>query len=609
MADSFQDILDRLIKNWIKDNSFDDILSNGQNGDNTMTPEVDDDIINDSLNIIKTWFSLKEEIILEYDLKDIDNETDLYKKWIMLLFLIRANEINLMDDKLTHHERQKFISEIKKINKKIVEIITDDIKILAKKIAEWIKKSLNWAYKINNEVIDEVIDEISEPPIINFFDKIFFLSEFILFKINLSKNFFDKNKQDKTNPNIYKNFEYYIKFLEFQQWIFFIEKKYFNDLDKNLKKIFLKDNIKDIINTWKIENINEVKDDTIYFIVRYIKKIYKHNNVNKLDNLINIYKGYYSDIWENCATKLDHSYMIKKTNQIRFLNNIISLLFEIIENQPSNNIIKTLPNYLNFIKNECFENEWYETYFTYYKLAKLYYIISKKNLNYDNINFLKEANININNAIKKYNEVDWSHACFYCPIDVIIEKSNIFTFSSFMPLEKSDIYNKILNTQQEILKLELDKEFEIKTKKLEEKMEEVTKKDFKIVEILAIFSAIVLFVSSNIQLYQYLSSVKQVILFMLMFWTILIWFILLLHTIINNIFKKMFPYLIAYALIIAVWIWFLVFYKEDYLLINRKIVDEYIDLINSKINNYKSLNNIPSISTGQNNTTSTKDPQ
>ena len=105
----------------------------------------------------------------------------------------------------------------------------------------------------------------------------------------------------------------------------------------------------------------------------------------------------------------------------------------------------------------------------------------------------------------------------------------------------SDINNKILSNE------------EILSEKLHDN-------NIKTIEILAIFSAIILFTSSSIQIYQYLTDTNSAIIFLLTFSLSLIWFIwIIIFLFSKNISTK--KYIIF--LIIFISLFLLIYFKKD----------------------------------------------
>ena len=105
----------------------------------------------------------------------------------------------------------------------------------------------------------------------------------------------------------------------------------------------------------------------------------------------------------------------------------------------------------------------------------------------------------------------------------------------------SDINNKILSNE----------------KILSEKLHD---NNIKTIEILAIFSAIILFTSSSIQIYQYLTDTNSAIIFLLTFSLSLNWFIwIIIFLFSKNISTK--KYIIF--LIIFISLFLLIYFKKD----------------------------------------------
>ncbi len=332
---------------------------------------------------------------------------------------------------------------------------------------------------------------------------------------------------------------------------------WYNDTYKNYLKI-----IKFInnISKPKEENDNSIND---------ISKIKEEDINNELD-LFKIFLYYkdnkYKDKFEKSYKKLKsilekfNSYK-KNQNITFFINNLISLLNKIAENWNEKfdyNIEIDLIN--NFID----ENDIKQTYFTYYKFAQLYKNLGK--LKKQDLHF-KTAEDNINLAIKKFEEQNWAYFPFIATSDIFSETS-IFSYSTFIIPTKTDYYLKV--KQEQIKILEEKSELKLNTmisdinnkilsneKILSEKLHD---NNIKTIEILAIFSAIILFTSSSIQIYQYLTDTNSAIIFLLTFSLSLIWFIwIIIFLFSKNISTK--KYIIF--LIIFISLFLLIYFKKD----------------------------------------------
>ena len=343
----------------------------------------------------------------------------------------------------------------------------------------------------------------------------------------------------------------------------------FNILNEDCLNSWYNDTYKNYLKIIKfINNISKPKEENDNSI-NNISKIKEEDINNELD-LFKIFLYYkdnkYKDKFEKSYKKLKsilekfNSYK-KNQNITFFINNLISLLNKIAENWNEKfdyNIEIDLIN--NFID----ENDIKQTYFTYYKFAQLYKNLGK--LKKQDLHF-KTAEDNINLAIKKFEEQNWAYFPFIATSDIFSETS-IFSYSTFIIPTKTDYYLKV--KQEQIKILEEKSELKLNTmisdinnkilsneKILSEKLHD---NNIKTIEILAIFSAIILFTSSSIQIYQYLTDTNSAIIFLLTFSLSLIWFIwIIIFLFSKNISTK--KYIIF--LIIFISLFLLIYFKKD----------------------------------------------
>ena len=332
---------------------------------------------------------------------------------------------------------------------------------------------------------------------------------------------------------------------------------WYNDTYENYLEII---KFIDNISKPKEENDNSIND---------ISKIKEEDINNELD-LFKIFLYYkdnkYKDKFEKSYKKLKsilekfNSYK-KNQNITFFINNLISLLNKIAENwnEKFDYYIE-----IDLINNFIDENDIKQTYFTYYKFAQLYKNLGK--LKKQDLHF-RTAEDNINLAIKKFEEQNWAYFPFIATSD-IFSKTSIFSYSTFIIPTKTDYYLKV--KQEQIKILEEKSELKLNTmisdinnkilsneKILSEKLHD---NNIKTIEILAIFSAIILFTSSSIQIYQYLTDTNSAIIFLLTFSLSLIWFIwIIIFLFSKNISTK--KYIIF--LIIFISLFLLIYFKKD----------------------------------------------
>lgn len=546
-------------------------------------------IIQKDIEQINYKFENKQEILLIFKASDTleENEADLRIalnlkiKWyyfaaLKRLLILRKNEITLLDENISLHHRNKSKFEIKEVN--------EELKIAIKHY----EKSIKTKWK---EVLEEVLD----------------YWEFLLFKFNsLDKKYSctdkkysctDKDSDKDSDKDKYRDYK---KIIDFDNKC--NEYEIHNECsDEDAKRVIkkIKEIYQDII--WKdkfdsISNSNEIfkvdNDKELYLFFRYIKDIkYRDNNIKAYEKLKSTLKEY---LKRKTETK---SYI--NWNIVYFINNLISLLNKSIEKSKDNkyqdfDYVKE-KEYLNQIFKD---KELDETYFTYFKNAQLY-----KNL------------WNLKNKqdylIDAWNEIDKSITFFpknnlaYYPFTAtseLIKSEWFFSYTTFLVPQKTDYYLKIKREQISILESKSEYIIEEKVKVIDDKIKNNEKviddklhnSNIKAIEILAVFSAIILFVSSCVQVFQYLPDVSSIIYVMLWFWFSIIWFISILFFIIWEK-KDYYKYWFVYWFIFLIFISFIVIsinIKNDNVLINKEYKE---DIKNSIINDLKDTNIINSV--------------
>lgn len=518
-------------------------------------------------------FNSKDEIFLNFDffseikwLKTILNEEEL--KWYLWVYYIIAikwllvlwkNEINLLDESMSFHHISKSKLDIKKINDILIEI-NEDIN----NIESWKK------------IIEEILN----------------YSDFLLFKLN--------NKDLEVKYNCYLdliNFNNLCNICENSKWNISEDEKI--KIENLLKKFITDVRFNTIYKSITIEN-----DIELYLIFRYIKDVkYIDDNLKAYNYLKSILGNYLE--WK--------TEFYKNWNIAFFINNLISLLNKSIENDNKNaNFL--YDSEIDYIDNLFDKNNLIQTYFTYYKKAQLYKNLWKLK---ESNNLFKEASNYIDESIKLFEKNDWAYFPFSASSD-LIKSDWIFSYSTFITPTKTDYYLKIKKEQLSISEYKSEYRINQKEKDIDDKIlknqididDKFHNSNIKTIEILAVFSAIVLFVSSTVQVFQYLPNVSSIIYVIVWFWFSLILFISLIFFIIGNE-KNYYKYWYIYWILFLMIILFIVTslnIKNDNVLINKEYQDKtkdeiikdlknnielnnsYIDLINSKYNSIESKN-------------------
>lgn len=475
-------------------------------------------LINENFKIISEKNENKKEIFLTYDFKElvdelkrIDVDSDYLAQYYLLLikiiFFVWKNEINLLDESMSYHHRNKSVNDVTRIYQELID----------------------------NEKVRKLEDKVK-----NEFNALMEYIRFFLFKFD--------NWDGKIAKNDVLNYLEYINFIDLYE-----TNRYDSIYPKNSElDLFLKFNY-------------------------YKKNKFKDEFSRCYDKLKNLYKTY-------CTS-------FKAKNRIFFLNNLISVLwndsFEV-------EFLIEEKQYIHQELSSIEEHEYEASYFTYYKLSKLNRVIWEKT---KKLSYFKEAHKYINEAIQKFEKNDGA----YYPFDIsdLKNKDNstsIFTFSwPFIP-QKTDYHLRLKQEQYFII----SKESEIRIKNKEKDFDmKIEKNSTKTVEILAIFSAIILFVSWSIQIFQYLSDLKSAIYFIIWFSAALTFFIILILFVTKGpvlAFSKnkfLYLYLWWYLFIVLFITFWNNYFSTSIPLINEKfkddISDKIIKEIEQKLNIYSNI--------------------
>ncbi|RAL57558.1 hypothetical protein BLD25_02800 [Candidatus Gracilibacteria bacterium GN02-872] len=350
-------------------------------------------------------------------------------------------------------------------------------------------------------------------------------SEFLCFKFNILN-------EDCLNSGYSNTYENYLDII-----------KFINNISKPKEE---NDNSINDISKIKEEDINNELD---------LFKIFLYYKDNK-------YKDKFEKSYKKLKSILEKFNSYKKNQNITFfINNLISLLNKIAENgnEKFDYYIE-----IDLINNFIDENDIKQTYFTYYKFAQLYKNLGK--LKKQDLHF-RTAEDNINLAIKKFEEQNGAYFPFIATSDIFSETS-IFSYSTFIIPTKTDYYLKVKQEQIKILEEKSELKLNTMISDINNKIlsneeilsEKLHDNNIKTIEILAIFSAIILFTSSSIQIYQYLTDTNSAIIFLLTFSLSLIGFIgIIIFLFSKNISTK--KYIIF--LIIFISLFLLIYFKKD----------------------------------------------
>lgn len=280
----------------------------------------------------------------------------------------------------------------------------------------------------------------------------------------------------------------------------YINNHYFEGTERELRKYF--QNIKN-------KKIEDYFCQDIHFYIKYYKDI--DVNLSKLDEIISFLK---------CKAE----------------DNIYPVILQYAINNRFSLFLKTCSD-----KDRIYEEYQkikgdYKNYFPQYKFVDKIISIIVENLQKENISLeeIKELENFINEKLapeyQKYKaNMEWSsqHSNFIYRVDYdecMID--NIFIYSSFvLPAPNKDAHDKYekVSSDYQTLKTQIEP-----LKKISNLLLDVNKNKIQIVELMAIFLAVIAFVMSSVSGFQFVKGIFSAILFLLIFSTALISFLLCL---------------------------------------------------------------------------------
>lgn len=333
-----------------------------------------------------------------------------------------------------------------------------------------------------------------------------------------------------------------------KEWVEIIETQY--ELISNTWKASLKKRVKN----YKNNNLSELSILQIHQLIKYNKDIKKDQNAltkyceevkRRLSDAVNNYDKYALGILSNYS-----------------LNNEFSLFLE-----SSQDLASTKQKYISLKNNsEGNVNNFFAT-FKYLEYLSEYFILKVRKE--DKLKFIDNYEVSIKSLIEKdlveyQKEKDWSlknHSFVFIlpyqeslvPTTDLQELSSIFYASSFiLPPSNRKIeedYTKIKNAFEEIkLFVNSGKYFKSEIDKIQSLTKELDKKDFKSIEIISIFTAIITFVLSSIPTYKFIKTVAESLLFMLSLASSMSIFIILILFTTRSLYKKWQAYVVILIL-------------------------------------------------------------
>lgn len=323
----------------------------------------------------------------------------------------------------------------------------------------------------------------------------------------------DKIKEYKDNINNFGD--------KWKDWVTYIENHHYKENEKHL----FAEKIKESYIKIEDKGLNKFTCQDIYSYIKYHKEIDK--KIDKLDDIIS-----FLDKRRFCTTdNYDKNIRTIIYNYAR--NNRFSLFTETCDNR------EDLQKEYNQIDNKDNRN-----YFLQYKFIDKSIELVNAELNEKNENItieqVKEIEKYLEDIEPEYKtyktNIEWILEHIYFIYRVSLEEciiDDIFIYSSFLlPLDNrksKDRFEKITDDFR-VLKSQIEplKKIVQFNEELTQFDEKIEKHDTKTIELMGLFSAIIAFVMGSIPTFQYFKNIYEVGLFLIVFATALISFLLVL---------------------------------------------------------------------------------
>lgn len=300
----------------------------------------------------------------------------------------------------------------------------------------------------------------------------------------------------------------------------------------------------DILKWW--DYIRDLQYTNFLFLLRFIRNIYIKNFINNDDSYdkINEILTLLYSILENKFIKIkaDNKYNkeLKNKNIPFLINNILWIIDFLIENSnytenKNDKIILLLKSYIDKIEKIFIreKNQFNYTYFTFFKLSDFYYKLHIIYKNTKGNEFLLKSKEFCKKSIDLYYSYWETFSPFIIEFSLLRKDNNFLSFSWYLSPHRSLTKDKLKKLNLDLIKEESIYKLQESNEKFKHQYDEIKNKIdnnvVKNVEVLWVFSAIVLFVSGSIQLFWRLTDINSAITLFLMFW----WTILLIFSIIN----------------------------------------------------------------------------
>ncbi|AKQ44432.1 hypothetical protein TH63_00335 [Rufibacter radiotolerans] len=355
-------------------------------------------------------------------------------------------------------------------------------------------------------------------------DKCNYLLYKVLFRLKKDKRDFlyryEYEDKELNIEEIKKTIHFYSPFLEFTENHYNIGDRFGPFYDK----------IFSFINE-KVRKGQDLLIGDYHTLVNYYKD--QNRSVEQVNNIVEQFDEVYKAKSPSLKTQFDRRAFNTSYNYL--LNNRISLA--IYKNKYSEEVAKVLEKRLEFVsivQQETHINNYFPFYrFSFFLLRSIKSELEQEQPNQHLIKrLIKKAEDNLTRALGNY---EWCKERDYLPFQLpkkectiynratIDEKPlPVFLASSFvLPVNYDELGRELSLMQTELHKLKSQSEIQIKIDSEKAKIQairnEIGQHDRKQIEILSIFSGIVLFTMGSIKIYENVQNFNQAILFMVAF--------------------------------------------------------------------------------------------
>ncbi len=333
-----------------------------------------------------------------------------------------------------------------------------------------------------------------------------------------------------------------------KSWVGIIDTQYV-DTQHDLVSNNWKDVIKKRVSSYKNTSLNNLSILQVHQLIKYYKDV--KPNLSKLDEIALFLRNKADDIEdENCFTKYAYNIIYNYA-----INNVFSMY--VSKEQNIDNITKKYKEIRESIKGSV------NNYFLRFKyLEYLVNYLQSKMRDDEKINFLNAYSDLIEDCdeeMQEYsNNIEWAklnfNFVFMLPYDECLVSCDVAGLETIFYPSTFVLPPSILKTERDykkikqkydnlLLSYKAGKYFKNEIEKIEELGKNLDSKDFKAIEIISIFTAIITFVLSSIPAYKFIDSVWESLLFMLSLATALSVFVTLILFSTRDLYKKWYAYI------------------------------------------------------------------